>query len=83
MTSRYLRFSAEQVRTTPCEPEDRRWRDSSRNAVSQSQRSASVSGMPLDIFSTLDLGWNCGAGMLERLEGVDGLGRENTSSPSM
>ena len=58
MTSRYLRFSAEQVSTTPREPFESRLNDSSRNAVSQSQRSASVSGMPWDILSILARGWN-------------------------
>lgn len=60
MTSRYFRLRAEQVSTTPCEPDDRRLNDSSRRRVSQSQRSASVRGMPFDIFSILAGGWNCG-----------------------
>ncbi len=58
MTSRYLRFSAEHVTTTPSWPATCR-SDSSRRAVSQSQRSASVRGMPALIFSMLAGGWNC------------------------
>ena len=60
MTSRYLRFRAEQVRTTPEAPVLRAATACSRSRMSQSQRSASVRGMLLAIFSMLACGWNCG-----------------------
>lgn len=74
MTSRYLSLRAEQDMITPVGGDDvpsvvdvsvsfeggfvRMSMAASRRDMSQSQRSASVSGMPLAIFSLLDCGWN-------------------------
>lgn len=57
MTSRYFRFSAEQVTTTPAgegEEDDgeRAEREAERRRVSQSQRSESVRGVPVAILAT-------------------------------
>ena len=64
ITSRYLRFRAEHVTTTPScglVVEDlegeRRDAAASRKAMSQSHRSASVRGVPWDIFCLLESVW--------------------------
>jgi hypothetical protein len=56
ITSRYLRFRAEQVRTTPWAPAWILPMDSSHRRVNQSKRSASLRGIPLAILSILDPG---------------------------
>ena len=67
MTSRYLRFKAEHVTTTPSwalvadDPEgDRRAAAASRSAISQSQRSMSVRGISCAIFCLFVSEWYYG-----------------------
>ncbi len=64
ITSRYLRLRAEQVTTTPSWglvaddlEGERRAAAASRRAMSQSQRSVSVRGVPVDILDLLEPVW--------------------------